>query len=158
MSTYQAVFGAVVVYILLLLYVGTILYMTLAVVKHGRAAARNPDPTPKLEFPPGLVNIVTVIGGLVSALVVAKLTIKEAEDLFGLMGLLPADASSRAKMVSEILIWAYLAMWLLTGLLAFVVGVLIYPDSSTTLAQIGTTWLGLAVAAAYAYFNIKPKS
>lgn len=36
-------------------------------------------------------------------------------------------------------------------------GGLMYPDASKTLANLGTTWLGIAVAAGYAYFGIKPQ-
>jgi hypothetical protein len=50
----------------------------------------------------------------------------------------------------------YLGIWLLTGLAAFIVGVLFYPSVNENLSDLGTTWLRLAVAAGYAYFAIKP--
>jgi len=43
-----------------------------------------------------------------------------------------------------------------TGFAALLVGVMLYPDSSATLSEIGTTWLGLAVASGYAYFGLNP--
>jgi hypothetical protein len=46
---------------------------------------------------------------------------------------------------------------LATGLIALIVGVIVFPDSNSTLREIGTTWLGLAVASGYAYFGISPK-
>jgi hypothetical protein len=46
---------------------------------------------------------------------------------------------------------------LVTGLTALIVGVMIFPDSNATLGEIGTTWLGLAVASGYAYFGISPR-
>jgi hypothetical protein len=52
---------------------------------------------------------------------------------------------------------AYLVIWLATGLLALVVGTMLYPNVNQTLNDIGTTWLGLAVASGYAYFGIKPE-
>src|SRR5215203_1949838 len=51
----------------------------------------------------------------------------------------------------------YLLAWIATGLAALVVGVMLYPKVNQTLADIGTTWLGLAVSAAYAYFGLTPK-
>src|SRR5215203_3603821 len=51
----------------------------------------------------------------------------------------------------------YLLAWIATGLAALVVGVMLYPKVNQTLADIGTTWLGLAVSAAYAYFGL-PRS
>jgi hypothetical protein len=50
----------------------------------------------------------------------------------------------------------YLLGWMSTGLAALVLGVMLYPKASQTLNDIGTTWLGLAVSAAYAYFGISP--
>jgi hypothetical protein len=38
-----------------------------------------------------------------------------------------------------------------------IVGLMMYPDASQTLANLGTTWLGIAVSAGYAYFGIKPQ-
>jgi hypothetical protein len=42
--------------------------------------------------------------------------------------------------------------------LALVVGMMLYPNVNQTLNDIGMTWLGLAVASGYAYFNIKPEA
>ena len=52
---------------------------------------------------------------------------------------------------------AYLVIWLVTGLLALVIGGMLYPEVNQSLNDLGTTWLGLAVASAYAYFGIKPE-
>jgi hypothetical protein len=38
-----------------------------------------------------------------------------------------------------------------------IVGLMTYPDASQTLAILGTTWLGIAVAAGFAHLGIKPQ-
>jgi hypothetical protein len=109
-----------------------------------------------LEFTPGIVNIVTIIGGLVSALVVAQLAITKPGENPALMEL-QAGAGDQAKNLVTALAVAYLVVWLFIGLIALIIGVMIFPDSNATLGEIGTTWLGLAVANGYAYFGISRK-
>ena len=53
---------------------------------------------------------------------------------------------------------AYLVIWLVVGLISLVIGVMVYPNVSQALNDIGTTWLGLAIASGYAYFGIKPEA
>jgi hypothetical protein len=43
---------------------------------------------------------------------------------------------------------------MVVGALALAVGVMVFPEVNDTLSNIGTTWLGLAVAAGYAYFGL----
>jgi hypothetical protein len=47
-------------------------------------------------------------------------------------------------------------VWVFNGLVALIIGVMLFPNANQTLSDAGTTWLGLAVAAGYAYFGIKP--
>lgn len=54
------------------------------------------------------------------------------------------------------LVVMYLLMWLMLGVLALIFGVIITPDSNETVFTIGSTWLGTAVMAGYAYFNLRP--
>jgi hypothetical protein len=160
-KNFPAIFGGIVAYVLLLLYAGTVISMTIGVIQHGMAEApRDRDgktlPKEKVEFTPGVVNIVTLIGGLVSALVIAKLAITKPGENPALMKL-SADAGELGKNLATWLTVAYLVGWLATGLVALIVGVMVFPDSNSTLGEIGTTWLGLAVASGYAYFGISPK-
>ena len=60
-------------------------------------------------------------------------------------------------LVVNLIVWFYLIIWTFTGLASLVTGVIIFPEVSKTLSDLGTTWLGMAVAAGYAYFNIEPK-
>lgn len=52
----------------------------------------------------------------------------------------------------------YLLIWVITGLAAFVVGSMQHDRVLQPLTDLGQSWLGLAVAAGYAYFGIKPQS
>lgn len=159
-KNFPVIFGGVVAYILLLLYACTVVYMTKQVIQHTTAEMPK-DETGKtfskkpLEFSAGITYVVTMIGGLVSALVVSKLTITKPGETPMLMRTVQG-ASPRAIRLSTFLAVAYLVVWLAVGLLALTVGVMMFPDSSTTLGDIGTTWLGLAVAAGYAYFGLNP--
>ena len=100
--------------------------------------------------------MVTMVGGMVSALVVAVLG---ATDPGGSPSrlVLSRDASERSGKIANAIVILYLITWGVTGLAALYVGLMKYPGLSNTLADIGTTWLGIAVAAGYAYFGIKPQ-
>ena len=139
------IFGGIVAYILLILYSGSVVYMAKKVIL-------NPDK--KVVFSSGLTFVVTTIGGLVSALVIAKLAITKPGESPAVTQL-SDDSSERAKSFATLLTVFYLFGWLGTGLIALTVGVMVYPDSNSTLGDIGTTWLGLAVASGYAYFGLK---
>ena len=145
MSKFQAIFSGVVAYILLSLYVGIVGYMVYMVAEYQTK-----------EFTSGVTYIVTIVGGLVSALVVGKLAITPPKDPPALFTAAAAAAGGQPDPINVWLTVAYMVVWLLTGLAALVVGVLLYSDVNMLLAGIGTNWLGLAVAAAYAYFGVKP--
>ena len=117
-------------------------------------------------------TILTVVGGLVSALIVAVLAVTPPN---GSPASIFVDESSRFREAVTIVTWAYVSVWLVCG------GVLLYfwmtpgnaaklvdavaaipkpPDAiaaapSKTLDAAATSWLGLAVAAAYAYLGLK---
>jgi hypothetical protein len=158
-KSFAFLFGGLIAYILLLLYACSVVYMTKKVIQHGIAVVPIGAPSEKepLRFDPGIIYVVTTIGGLVSALVVSKLSITkpgEAPKFLHSSG----KGVFRGKRLYAFLNVAYLVVWLVVGLVALVVGVLIFPKSNATLGEIGTTWLGLAVASGYAYFGLEPKS
>lgn len=160
-NSFSLVFGGVIAYILLLLYSGTVLYMSKTVIIVGspsilRDGDGNLIPTRNVPFPSGLTLVVTTIGGLVSALVVAKLALTPPGTNPATVEL-SSDASDSAKKLASILTTAFLLGWLATGLTALIVGVMIYGGANSSLADIGTNWLGVAVASGYAYFGIKPR-
>ena len=143
MNNFPAVFGAVIAYILLILYACTVGYMTYEVIWHGTK-----------EFNSGITYVVTTVGGLVSALVIARLAITQRGDVPALVPQVRGAAPPGPTL--NLLAAAYLIGWLLTGLTALVVGAMCYPDVNKSLGEIGTTWLGLAVASGYAYFGLNP--
>ena len=161
-SPFLSIFGAIIAFVLFLLYGETLMYMIIKVVSHGM--------NPELAFEPfhaGITYVVTTIGGLVSALVIAHLAITPSgEDpavtftrgLEESEGFESMDSSNKQKTISrsKTLVWIYLGGWLVLGLSALVVGVLIYPEISKTISDLGTTWLGLAVSAAFSYFGLTP--
>jgi len=152
-SAIGAAFGGLVAVILLLLFSASTFYMVSSVISF--CASTNPCVSPPAGLVgEGFVYVVTTVAGLVSALVIAQLSITEP-------GKPPTVGSFRpegraATMVTSV-VALYLLAWIATGLAALVVGVMLYPKVNQTLADIGSTWLGLAVSAAYAYFGLTPK-
>ena len=96
----------------------------------------------------------SVLGGLVSALIIAELAITKTGEAPGARALAP-NASSRTKNVLRWVTGFYILVWLSTGALAFTTG-LDHPDTLPALTSIGQAWLGLSVASAYAYFGLSP--
>lgn len=145
MSRFQAIFSGVLAYILLALYVGIVGYMAFMVAEYQTK-----------EFTSGVTYIVTTVGGLVSALVIGKLALTPPTAPPALTTAAAVAAGSPPDPLNVGLTVAYMVVWLLTGLAALIVGVLLYSDVNKPLAAIGTNWLGLAVAAGYAYLGVKP--
>ncbi|MBM3979767.1 MAG: hypothetical protein FJ304_05705 [Planctomycetes bacterium] len=145
MSEFQVVFSGVIAYILLALYAGLVGYMTYMVAKHKTA-----------DFPSGITITATTVGGLVSALVVAQLATAKPNQPPALPTLEAKAKGENPSSINVGLTIAYMVVWLVTGLSALIVGVIIRSGVNKTLAAIGTTWLGLAVATAYAFFGLKP--
>lgn len=109
--------------------------------------------TPAL-FNDGMAQALSVIGGLVSALVIAELALTKRGEAPGLRAL-PSEASGGAiRLVSTISV-LFVLVWIGTGLTAFMVG-LYHPAAMPVLTSHGQAWLGLAVSAAYAYFGLSP--
>jgi hypothetical protein len=145
---YKLIIGGIIAYILLALYSGITVYIIIRVIGFSRSCSPG-----KLEFHPGLLYVLTTVGGLVSALVVSKMTMTSP-------GSDPAVFRNFVEgqpVIVNVIVWCYLLIWTFTGLATLIAGVLVYPDICKTLSDFGTTWLGLAVAAGYAYFNIEPK-
>lgn len=146
MST-KVVFGGAIVGILLGLYV-YLVWSAISVV------GCTPQPDCLAEFTDPMASALALIGGLVSALVIAELAITKPGEP-PVARAIGADASSPRASIIKVLTYGYLAVWTLAGLAAFVVG-LRHPDVLQPLTDLGQSWLGLAVAAGYAYFGISP--
>ena len=107
------------------------------------------------DFNDAMAQAMSLIGGLVSALVIAELAITQPGEAPG-SRLMQAHSSPRAMMTVRVITILYVLVWLGTGLWAFVTS-LSCPSEVPPLTSLGQAWLGLAVAAAYSYFGIKPR-
>jgi hypothetical protein len=143
-------FGGVVATILLLLYAVTMSSVIYSVACD-RIGCSN-----KFLVTDGMVFVLTTVGGLVSALVVSHLAISQPGEHLGHR--LLKDGSELVKQRVSIFVTLYLLVWMVVGFSALVVGVMLYPNVNETLTDVGTTWLGLAVAAGYSYFGIQQPS
>ena len=150
-NTLGRIFGGIIAFILLSLYAVAIAHMTLTVHHSGSV-----DPAKEVGFPEGIVLIVTVVGGLISALVVAKVAITEPNTQRTVLTF-TSDPQGNQGWIGFGLTVVYLAVWILAGVAALLVGTVLYPNVNATLKDVGTVWLGLAVSAGYAYWGITPK-
>lgn len=148
----QATFGGAIAIILLGIYLHLIRVAYLVVSCATTAGCTT--------YPPGYFNdamaqALAIVGGLVSALVIAELAATKPGEAPAARALAD-DASSRAKFILKIVSAVYVLAWMGAGLTAFFVG-LYHPKELPPLTSLGQAWLGLAVASAYAYFGIKPQ-
>ena len=156
-------FGSLIAVILLGLYVYAVVTAIFIVNCNATGGCAEPE---KL-FTIGFANVMTIVGSLVSALVIAELAATKPGETPGAR-MLPGtpsvttsstdgSTSDEPGPLNKAVIILYFVVWLFTGLAAFVVGWMQYPGVIQPLTDLGQAWLGLAVAAAYAYFGIDPK-
>ena len=145
-TDFGKVFGGVIAVVLLLLYATAMGLLTWEVL----ACGTEENCSIAVPITSGTTFVVTTVGGLVSAMVVAALAATKPGD--SPSAIWTDNQNPRANLVTNI----YLGIWVLVGLMALVVGVMLHPGANQTLSDAGTTWLGLSVAAGYAYFGIKP--
>ena len=145
----RALFGGVIAVVLLGIYVRLVAigYLVVQCVSRPGCTQRTAE-----QFNDNMAQALTVIGGLVSALVIAELAITNPGDAPAAR-VLADDATSRSKTILKFVTAAYVLVWLLTGLAAYLVG-LEHPDALPPFTSVGQSWLGLAVASAYAYFGL----
>jgi hypothetical protein len=151
-KSFALAFGGALAFILLMLYAVSVIYMIIAVAAWDRTV-----PVKPVEFSSGLVLVVTTVGGLVSALVITKLAVTPP----GQSPTISLPAADEDEGPSRTEVWLallYLIIWLIVGLGALIVGVMLHPDANQTLHDLGATWLGLAITSSYAYFGITPKT
>jgi hypothetical protein len=151
-NTVNAIFGGVIAVVLLGIYIHLlrIAYLIADCVSQVGCTSRTPA-----DFNDVMAQTLNVIGGLVSALVIAELAITKPGETPAAR-LLAADASPRSKSVLQTVTITYILVWLVAGLAAFLKG-MYHPQVLPPLTSVGQSWLGLAVAAAYAYFGLKQK-
>lgn len=148
--SFALLFGGVIAIILLGLYTFTMIYMI-----SKAATCTSPGPCEPVNIPTGITYIHTTVAGLVSALVVTVLTLSQPGEAPGVEKL-ASNLSEQSKRVTGYIAGGYVLVWIISGLAALITGSMLYPDAVKTLSDAGTTWLGIAVAAAYSYFGIRP--
>lgn len=147
----QAIFGGAIAVILLAIYVHLLRVAYLVV----DCSATNGCTTyPLTYFNDGMAQTISIVGGLVSALVIAELAITKPGEA-PVARVLKHSASDTSKTVLRIVTMSYVLVWILAGLFTFFVG-LYHPKELPVLTTMGQGWLGLAVASSYAYFGLKP--
>lgn len=158
-KTGQSVFGSFLAVVLLILYSSILVYMMMNAI-----SCESPEVCRTLiDDKQGMIYVVTTIGGLISALVIAELAVTPVGETPIAHRMAPPahiqQAPQRLERIKKgavtTLTYVYLVVWVLLGLAALVIGVVLYPENSMTIRAIGNTWLGLAVAAGYSYFGIK---
>lgn len=147
----RALFGGTIAVVLLGIYVHLVSlgYGIVDCVTSPRCSARTAS-----DFNDVMAQTLTVIGGLVSALVIAELAITKPGDAPGAR-VLSGTISVNAERVLKIVTAVYILVWLAAGLAAFIKG-MYHPKVLPPFTSVGQSWLGLAVAAAYAYFGLQP--
>lgn len=148
----RALFGTLIAVILLGLYAAAVVFA----ISVARCLATSGCSSFTAEsFTTGFALVLSTVGGLVSALVIAELAITKPGKAPAAR-LLPAASSPRMTSAFTVITAGYLLIWLAAGLAAFVSGTLLYPGKLQPLTDLGQAWLGLGVAAGYSYFGIKP--
>ena len=145
MNNSKLIFGGLLVTILLGIYV-YLVDVALNVV-----LGRNPADS----FTPQMASTLSLIGGLVSALVIAELAVTTPGELPGARVLGPNPTPGAKRVVVWVVI-LYLGAWTLTGLTAFIWGFLRNNTTVAAFTDMGQSWIGVAIAAGYSYFGIKP--
>jgi len=132
--------------ILLIIYSFTLGHMIVKVISWDSANGI-------LVFNNNIIWVVNVVGGLVAGVIIANLALSKP----GETPISQVREISRqyGQKLLKTVIWSYIAVWLLIGTAAFLIGVILFPDANSTLNEIGKYWLGILLGSAYAWFGIK---
>ena len=148
----QLIFGGLISVVLLGIY----LHLVRLAIKVALCLARTGCTTySKTFFNDSMGQALSVIGGLVSALVIAELAVTKPGEA-PVTRVLAKDASPLAVRTVSIVAIFYVLVRAGAGLAAFLTG-LYHPEAVPPLTTLGQAWLGLAVSSAYAYFGIKAR-
>jgi hypothetical protein len=148
----KAVFGGTIAVVLLGIYLH-LLRVAYLIVDCASKAGCNTNTAS--NFNDVMAQTLNIIAGLVSALVIAELTVTQPGEP-PMARVLAANATPSSRTILRVVTIAYVLVWLIAGLVAFIQG-MNHPKELPALTSVGQAWLGLAVASAYAYFGIKPQ-
>jgi hypothetical protein len=113
-----------------------------------------PQPTCLGQFSESMASALAVIGGLVSAVVIAELALATPNKppFSRILG----DPAPPAKLtLLRVVTLLYLVAWFGVGIWVLV-ATWRKPDAIPALTALARSWFALAVAAGYAYFGLKP--
>lgn len=147
----KLIFGGLISVVLLAVYVHLVRIAVKVVYCVARSGCTD---YPANYFNEGMAQALSIIGGLVSALVIAELAIAKPGEAPARRAL-SRNASTGAVRAVSIVSSFYVLVWVAAGLTAFLVG-LYHPTEVPALTTLGQAWLGLAVSSAYAYFGLNP--
>jgi hypothetical protein len=141
MSMRKCVFGGLLASALLGLFV---LAVVLAIIKAYHC-------TGTCSVSEGIAQLLETVGALVSAVVISELSVTTPAQAPGtrLAQVFPEGQRGSVKFLAS----AYIVVWLLSGLALVIVGWVLYP-TVPQLNSAAKVWIGVAIAAAYAYFGI----
>jgi hypothetical protein len=143
----KAIFGTVIATILLGLYV-YLAVVALGVLGCGSASGC------QWVFTEEMGSALSLLAGLIAAPILAELAVTKPGEVPYQRGLGP-DPTQGVKTLLKVLVIAYFVIWIAIGLLALLAGWR-HPTEVEAFTSLGKTWLGLAVAAGYAYFGVTP--
>jgi hypothetical protein len=147
MTKFRLVFGGIVAYVLLGLYVHGIVSAALVVRYLAQTGQHYNN-----NLSGGITFFLTTIGGLVSALAIAEL----AATVPGQAPGAALGTTTPPKFVSAVVI-VFMLVWLVCGVYALVVGYALHDDLVPPLTAAGKSWIGVAMAATYSYLGIRPQ-
>jgi len=142
----RALFGAVIVVILLVLYV---LLTGFAI-----SLLDCSEPNCRDAFTDSMASGLAMIGGLVSAVVIAELGLPQPYNV-PFSRVLGDDPTKLQLTLLKIMTFLYITVWLGVGLWVLV-ATWKKPAEIPALTALARSWFGLAVAAGYVYFGLKP--
>ena len=144
-------FGGLIAVVLLGIY----LHLIRAAILFARCTAKVAcSPYAPPEFNPEMTQALAVVGGLVSALVIAQLAVTKPGGV-PLVSDMKEGAPDNLVRLAKLISVFYVLSWVGAGFWAFMTG-MYHPKALPVLTTMGQAWLGLAVSAAYAYFGLHP--
>ena len=151
----KKIFGTIIAFMLLGIYVYFIwigLDIINCQVKHSC------NPAASVQFNDSMAQALTVIQGLISALVISVLAKAEPQDSI-ISPLVESEMKLSAMMRNALkcMTWLYLITWVVMGFWVFLKG-LYYPKAVPALTNLGQAWFGIAIASAYSYFGLRQAS
>ncbi|WP_250501739.1 hypothetical protein [Caballeronia sp. AZ7_KS35] len=106
-------------------------------------------------------ELIATLQSVVSAIIIAVLAVTPSKSLPNLARFGGLSTSTHRLDLASLIALAYCLVWLVAGGAAFVVGHFLLSAQAkvqfSSLVDLGTSWLGLVIGAAYAYLGVEPK-